>query len=215
LKKKVIVMHSIDPWGPGPTRPTAKGAEERTAESQPPTPPNSKTAPKQNHASPEQSSKANVPPAGALATQKPHLERPSAFTRALSAAKVVLPVVQKVLPLLEGNVATVAANLLAPNPRSVDLEPVRSAIGKLQADQRTLRNEVADQKATLTAIEEDLSTIKEGLDRNTTEIRELAESQLNLRRRLTRLTWMIFILLALSIGFTTLVCIRLAYILRL
>jgi hypothetical protein len=209
------MTHPRDPWLPGPTRPDEKETAERETEPQAHTQPIPEAVPKDDPANREQFAKSAVPPAKALATQKPHPDKPSAFARAIGAVRVVLPVVQKVLPLLEGNVVSAAANLLAPAPHPVDLEPVRSAIGKLQADQRTLRSQVADQKSSLNSIEEELATVKEGLERNTSEIRELAEAQLNFRRRMTRLVWMIFILLALSIAFTTLVCVRLAYILRL
>ena len=209
------MMQSIDPWGPGPKRPDEKGTTERGVEPQAPTQQKPEPAEKANQANGVRPTKAPAPAARALAPQKARSERPSALTRAIGAAKVVLPVVQKMLPLLEGNVASAAANLLAPSPRPVDLEPVRTAIGKLQAEQRTLRGQVADQKTSLNSIEEELSTIKEGMERNTSEIRELAEAHLNLRRKLMRLVWMIFILLVLSITFTTVVCIRLAYMLRL
>jgi septal ring factor EnvC (AmiA/AmiB activator) len=149
-----------------------------------------------------------------LTRQNSRPDKPSAFSRAINAARVVLPVVQKVLPLLEGNVASAAANLLAPTPRPVDLEPVKTAIGKLQAEQRALRGHVTDQKRSLESVEYELAAIKEGLDRNSAELRELAEDQLKLRRRLSRLAWTMFILLFLSLTLTGLICVRLAYILR-
>jgi hypothetical protein len=209
------MMHSNDPWAPGPRRPDGKGTTEQVAEPQAPAQPKPEIAREEDRTDREEPAKAAVSPAKSLAPQKPRPEKPSAFAWAVGAARVVLPVVQKMLPLLEGNVVSAAANLLAPSPRPVDLEPVRAAIGKLQTEQRTLRGQVADQKTALNSIAEELSTIKEGIDRNTAEIRELAEGHLNLRRKLMRLVWMIFILLVLSIAFTTVVCIRLAYILRL
>lgn len=219
------MIHANDPWNPAPGHPVSKGAPARAAESlnaeehKPEADPDDAgkhqehtvaPIPHQEHALGEPVSQRKVP----VRTQ-PRPEKASAFARAIGAARVVLPVVQKMLPLLEGNVASAAANLLTPTARPVDLEPVKSAIGRLQADQRTLRGQLSDQRESLIGMEQELSTIREGLDRNTAQLRELAEDQLNLRRRLTRLTWMIFILLALSIVFTTLVCIRLAYILRL
>jgi hypothetical protein len=208
-------MHPIDPWGPGPKRPEQNDSAESEAKSQGSTLPNAEANQNEDPAPRSQSAKPSAIPTKALAEHKTRSDRPSALSRAIGAAKFVLPVVQKVLPLLEGNVASAAANLLTSSPRPVDLEPVRTAIGKLQAEQRTLRGQVTDQKILLNSIEADLSTIKEGIERNSLELRELAEDQLNLRRRLTRLVWMIFILLFLSIGFTTLICVRLAYILRL
>jgi hypothetical protein len=171
--------------------------------------------PEARSASWEQTVDTAAAAAKGLARQNSRPERPSALSRAIGAARVVLPVVQKVLPLLEGNVATAAANLLAPAPRPVDLEPVKTAIGKLQAEQRMLRGQVTDQKRSLESVEYELTAIKAGLDRNSAELRELAEDQLKLRRRLTRLAWMMFILLFLSLALTALICVRLAFILRL
>ena len=209
------MMHSMDPWAPGPKRRDGKGATEQEAEPQAPTQPKPEIAHEEVRTDREEPAKAAMSLARALTPQKPRPEKPGAFTRVIGAARVVLPIMQKMLPLLEGNVASAAANLLAPSSRPVDLEPVRAAIGKLQTEQRILRGQVADQKTALNSIGEELAIIKEGIDRNTSEIRELAEAHLNLRRKLTRVVWMIFILLVLSIAFTTVVCIRLAYILRL
>jgi len=231
------MIHSNDPWNPGPGHPVSKGAPVRTTEFRSDTEhkPETETdderghqkdpvevpAPHQEHAAevpaPHQEHALEVPVSQTKvpARPQPRQEKVSAFARVAGAARIVLPVVQKMLPLLEGNVASAAANLLTPTPRPVDLEPVKSAIGKLQAEQRTLRGQLSDQRESLISMEQELSTIREGLDRNAAQLRELAEDQLNLRRRLTRLMWMVFILLTLSIAFTTLVCIRLAYILRL
>jgi hypothetical protein len=210
------MIHSNDPWSPAPGHPVSKGAPIRITEHEP-------TAEPKPEAEPEVSQEPHERPRETVATspntlarpQQPRPEKPGGLARAIAAARFVIPVVQKALPLLEGNVVSAAANLLTPSPRPVDLEPVKTAIGKLQAEQRTLRGQLGDQKNSLRSIEEELSTIKDGIDRNILEIRELAENQLNLHRRLKRLTWMIFILLALSISFTALVCIRLAYIMRL
>jgi chromosome segregation ATPase len=207
------MMHPIDPWGPGPTRPDDKGTESEGEPQAETAQPRREAAVKEDQ--PDRQARISVPRTNALAREKARSDKPSAFTRAIGAARVVLPVVQKVLPLLEGNVASAAANLLTPSARPVDLEPVRSAIAKLQAQQQTLRGQIADQRLSLSSIEAELSTIKEGIDRNSRELHELAEDQLNLRRRLSRFMWTFFILLFLSIGITTLVFVRLAYILRL
>ena len=208
-------MHPIDPWGPGPTRPDDKGTESEGEPQAETAQPPREAAVKEDRPDRQEPTKNSVPRTNALARGKARSDKPSAFTRAIGAARVVLPVVQKVLPLLEGNVASAAANLLTPSARPVDLEPVRSAIAKLQAQQQTLRGQIADQRLSLSSIEAELSTIKEGIDRNSRELHELAEDQLNLRRRLSRFMWTFFILLFLSIGITTLVFVRLAYILRL
>jgi len=220
------MIHSNDPWNPGPGHPVSRGAPVREAESEAAPEHGAEAAPDdarahQGHivAAPAPQKKdaleAPVSKPKVPARIQPRQEKASAFAWAIGAARVVLPVVQKMLPLLEGNVASAAANLLTPTPRPVDLEPVKSAIGKVQADQRILRGQLSDQRESLISMEQELSSVKDGIDRSAAQLRELAEDQLKLRQRLTRLMWMVFILLTLSIAFTTLVCIRLAYILRL
>ena len=212
------MKYPIDPWAPGPTRPDVQETPAHEAD-QPVPEVQTSTQPKEPAPGAAQTKESQpaeaAAPSKSLALPRSRPEKPSAFSRAIGAARLVLPVVQKVLPLLEGNVATAAANLLAPSPRPIDLGPIKTAIGKMQTEQHTLRGQLTDQKRSLESIEYELNTIKEGLDRKSSELRELAEDQLKLRRRLTRLAWMIFILLFLSITLTALICVRLAYILRL
>jgi hypothetical protein len=209
------MTHSMDPWRPGPTRPESQAAPDHKNDSQAPREAKAEVISGQKPATWEQTVDNAAAAARGLGKPRPRPEKPSAFARAVSAARVVLPVVQKVLPLLEGNVAGAAVNLLAPAPRPVNLEPVTTAISKLQAENRTLRGQMSDQRESLKSIEDELAAIREGLDRHGADIRELAENQLNLKRRLVRLSWAMFILLVISISFTALICVRLAYILRL
>jgi septal ring factor EnvC (AmiA/AmiB activator) len=133
----------------------------------------------------------------------------------LSAARAALPVVQKILPLLDGNIASVAASFIAPQQHAVDLESVKIAIAKLQTDLRIVRGQVSDQNTALKAVEEDLAVVKESIERNSLEQRELVEGLLNFKRRINRLAWMLLIMVIVSIAFTAMVCVRLAYLMRL
>jgi hypothetical protein len=138
----------------------------------------------------------------------------SALQRVLGAARAALPVVQKILPLLDGNIASVAASFMVPQQHAVDLEPVKTALGKLQIDLRQVRGQVTDQHTVVVAVEQDLAALKESVERNALEQRELMEGILGFKRRINRLAWMLLVMVVVSIAFTAMVCVRLAYLLR-
>jgi hypothetical protein len=158
---------------------------------------------------------AASPAPSSIVRPLPRQAKPSAFQRALGAARAVLPVVQKILPLLDGNIALAAANLMTPQHHAVDLEPVKTAIGKLQTDLRVLRGQVSDTTTSMKTLEEDLATLKNVVERNSLEQRELLESMLSFKKRINRLAWMLLVMVILSIAFTALISVRLAYLLRL
>jgi hypothetical protein len=147
-----------------------------------------------------------------LAKTAPRTDKPTGFQRALGAFRAVLPVV---LPLLEGNIASAASNLLSPRSQHpVDLGPVESAVGKMKAEQRTLRDQVWEQKSFLQRLENELAAVKTTTEQNAEDLRELAEHLLVARKRMSRFTWIIVALLALSLAFNVLVFVRMASILR-
>jgi len=155
------------------------------------------------------------PPAKALTRQGSRPQKPSGFGRAVGVVRAALPVVQKLLPLLEGNIAFAAANFLAPQGQHVDLVPLESAVGRLQAEQRTQRGQIIDQKILLEQVETELATVKAVTEQNAAHQRELAEHLLVTSKKLSRFKWIIVGLLTLSIAFNILVLVRMAYILRL
>ncbi|MGB6973291.1 MAG: hypothetical protein WBD67_01275 [Terracidiphilus sp.] len=124
--------------------------------------------------------------------------------RLLGIARKVVPVVQKVLPLLEGNVPLTVANLLAPAleapRRPVNLEPLETAVDKLHVDQVELRTRVVEQTATIQHLTEQVATVQEQADRHASEREELAEGLRRLRRRVTIVSWLAFVLLAASMA---------------
>ncbi len=101
--------------------------------------------------------------------------------RAMNAVRAVMPVVQRLLPLLEGNVLTAISNVLAPRPPApppapkVDLAPLESGLTELQTQHRGLRDQVIEQNATLKRVEDQLEFVREATDRNTLEQQELLE----------------------------------------
>ncbi|HEU5457906.1 MAG TPA: hypothetical protein VFU68_04755 [Terracidiphilus sp.] len=119
--------------------------------------------------------------------------------RVVGLARKVIPVVQKMLPLLEGNVPLTVANLLSPvveaPRRPVNLQPLEEAVDKLHSGQAELRARVAEQSATLQHLATQVEALQEQADRNAREREEMAEGLRKLRRRLTWVSWLGFVLL--------------------
>ncbi len=101
--------------------------------------------------------------------------------RAMNAVRAVMPVVQRLLPLLEGNVLTAISNVLTPRPQAppptpkIDLAPLENSLTELQTQHRGLRDQVIEQNATLKRVEDQLEFVREATDRNTLEQQELLE----------------------------------------
>ena len=125
----------------------------------------------------------------------------SGFQRAVGIIRTVAPVFQKVLPLLDGNVASAVANILAPRietPR-VDLEPIENALTKMRKEHVDLRMNLADHTATLKRVAEQVETVKDAAERNAIEQKELARDLQRLRAKVNAFAWVGLGLLAVSI----------------
>jgi hypothetical protein len=99
----------------------------------------------------------------------------------MNAFRTVMPLVQRLLPLLEGNVLTAISNVLTPRPQApppppkVDLTPFQEGLAELQTQHRGLRDQVMEQNASLKRVEDQLEMVREATDRNTLEQQELLE----------------------------------------
>jgi hypothetical protein len=109
-------------------------------------------------------------------------EETSGIQRAVNAFRTVLPLVQRILPLLDGNIATAVANLVAPRPHAqpappakVDLAPLQSNLAELQTQHRSLHEQVMEQNTSLKRVQDQLEMVREATDRNTLEQQELLE----------------------------------------
>lgn len=113
---------------------------------------------------------------------------PSTLQRAAAVVRQAIPLVQKLLPLLDGNVSTVVSNILAPAPpparpaplappapAPVDLAPLKEHIAELQTMHRDLREQIVEQNSSLKRVEDHLELVREATDRNTLEQQELLE----------------------------------------
>jgi len=126
------------------------------------------------------------PPGRALPAPPPDPsgQEPTAFQRAAQVLRSAIPYVQKLLPLLDGNFATVVSNVLVPHPHTpppppppppVDLEPLEQGLAELKVQQRDLRVQILDQNSSLKRVEDQLESVREATDRNTLEQQELIE----------------------------------------
>jgi hypothetical protein len=146
------------------------------------------------------------PPARELAQPAQPVSRAgqsSGLQRAVGAVRMVLPLVQKVLPLLDGNIASAVSNILtlrpqAP-PRSVDLAPVDKALAKLHFEQHELRSQVAEQSASLSRVADQVKLVRDATNRNTLKQQELTKTLESIQKKAKVFAWVVLGLLAISI----------------
>ncbi len=125
--------------------------------------------------------------------------------RAMSVLKQAMPFVQKLLPLIDGNLATAVAGLLTPRPHSappppaVDLTPVHSQLTELQVQQEDLRKEVLEQNSSLKRVADQLDMVREATDRNTLEQQELIEDLKAVGNKVNLFALLLFVLLIVSV----------------
>jgi hypothetical protein len=154
---------------------------------------------------------AQVPPPGrSLPTPAPPSDEQAGNTnlqRAMNALRLAMPFVQKLLPLLDGHVATTVSNILTPHPAQpmqpapapqADLVPIEEGLNRLENQQRELRGQVAEQNTSLKRVEDQLEMVREATDRNTLEQQELMEDLKNVGAKVNVVTLVVLSLLLIS-----------------
>lgn len=119
-----------------------------------------------------------------------------------------MPVLQRLLPLLEGNVTKAVTNLLTPPPttaitpavQKVDLAPVERGLVELHKQQRELSSQIAEQNQSIQRVEQQLGLVRTATDRNTLEQQELIEEMQKMEKRQSRFATIFLILLLLSLA---------------
>lgn len=122
-------------------------------------------------------------PGRSLATPPadPLNDLPNTVQKAVNAVRMAIPFVQRLLPLLDGNIASTVSNLLTPHPGTqkpsppVNLAPLEDGLADLQTQHRDLRNVLVEQNSSLKRVEDQLEMVREATDRNTLEQQELME----------------------------------------
>jgi hypothetical protein len=164
-------------------------------------------------ASTPKSQPAPRPVSTALA--RPIPPKPSKLERAMSVARTVLPLVGKMLPLLEGNVVSAASNLFANRQmHEVDLKPLEESISRLQSDHRALAFHSNEQKRAIQRLEDDFAALQGSVQKHAADQVELIEHVAKLAKRTSSFMRLVTILLVVFILFTALLCVRIAYLIR-
>ncbi len=142
-------------------------------------------------------------------------DRPTAFQRSMGAVRMALPVLQKMLPLLEGNVATVVSNMLAPSFQGhpPDLSPIENALDKMHGELTELRNGVVGQSNLLKRVGDQVDLVKEAADRIALEHQEMLEDLHSLRKKVSVFAWLGLVLVVVSIGLNVVLLLRIERVL--
>ena len=163
-----------------------------------------------------QSEPIPAPKPASSALARPVPPKPGKLERAVGLAKTMLPIVGNLLPLLEGNVAGAAANLISNrhSGQQVDLKPMEEAIAKLQADQRALTFHTGEQKRAIRRVEDEFAALQESVQKQAADQAELAEQVVKLAKRTSTFMRLVTILLVVSILFSALIVVRIAYLMH-
>lgn len=152
-----------------------------------------------------QGSRSNAPlPGRALSVPaQAEAEQTSGIQWLTGVLKQAVPFVQKLLPLLDGQIATAAANLLTARPHppapTVDLQPIENGLADLHIQQANIKDQLADQNVALKKVEDHLEMVREATDRNTLEQQELIEDLKAISGRMNRLALVFLVLLVVSV----------------
>lgn len=167
---------------------------------------------------------AAPPPGRALANSAANnpIEASSGIQRAVAALRAALPFVQRMLPLLDGNIVTAVSNILAPHhhapttppPPPVNLAPIEQGLADLQTQHRELRDQVVEQNSSLKRVEDHLEMVREATDRNTLEQQELMEDLKVVGRKVKVFAFVALGLLAVSVIINIVLYLQVVRILR-
>ena len=175
---------------------------------------------------PSASQQAALPPP--TSSDDPNAPK-SGLQRAVDAVRSAIPLVQRLLPLLDGNFTTAISALVAPqtshhHPPSpppvpvqqvhIDLEPVERGLAEVRTSHRELRSQVAEQGTSLKRVEDQLDRVREATDRNTLEQQELVEDLRAVGGRISTFAVIGLVLLLVSLGLNVYFLVQLQHILR-
>jgi hypothetical protein len=154
-----------------------------------------------------QGTRAGLPPPGRSLTvpAQPDPESNSGMQWMSGMLKQAVPFVQKLLPMLDGQIASAVANLLTARPHTpppaprVDLQPIENGLSELQNQQASLKDQLADQNTALKRVEDHLEMVREATDRNTLEQQELIEDLKTITSRVNLVAVLFLVLLLISV----------------
>jgi len=134
----------------------------------------------------------------------------------MGAIRTLIPIVQKVLPLLDGNVALAVANLLVPRLQAptVDMRPVEDAVAAMRAELTGVHEGITAHETALSRMGEQLESLKDSLERSAANQKELADDLHRVQKRITVLAVAGLILLVASIAANAVLLVRVGQILH-
>lgn len=142
--------------------------------------------------------------------RRPEPETRPRFGRTVHALKTLLPLLPRVLPLLEGNIASTVVNLLAPLPPapSAGLEPVERALRGVHTEIEVLRTAHGEHTAVLKRLDEQLSDLRDAADRQSARQVELVDEVHSLRGRITVIAVIGLLMLAATAGLSVFLALK-------
>jgi hypothetical protein len=154
-----------------------------------------------------QPSRTAAQPLGRALTAPAHseAEQSPGMQWVVGALKQAVPFMQRLLPLIDTNIAAAFANLLTPHSHTpppaprVDLAPIENGLTELQLQHRDLRGQVIEQNSSLKRVEDQLDMVREATDRNTLEQQELIEDLKTMANRVNLVAALLIGLLVVSV----------------
>jgi hypothetical protein len=137
------------------------------------------------------------------AADDPAPDQPSSLQRAVNGVRAAWPFVQKILPLLDGQVITAVTNLLTPHhppAAQVNLTPLENSLTDLRTRHGELSEQLTVQNTSLKRVEDRLEMVREATDRNTLEQQELLTDLKSVGRKVNVIAVLALLLLAGSIA---------------
>jgi len=147
-----------------------------------------------------------IPAAARALAAQPTESEASAMQRAMRALTAALPLLQRLAPILEGNILTALANVLSPMPHAppppkpVNLSSIEEGIGELKAQHRELRTQLQDHSTSMKRLSDQVELVRQATDRNTSEQQELIDELKSAGRKMNVVALVAFALLAASIA---------------
>jgi hypothetical protein len=132
------------------------------------------------------------------------------FQRTTAAIRTVVPLMQKLLPLLDGNVASVVASLLAPRLLTphVDLHPIEASVARLREDLAAIQAKNSEHDTSFKRIGDQLETMKEALESAAVEQKEVMLEVGRVQKRVLAFSLVGLSLLAISIALDVVLFVR-------
>jgi hypothetical protein len=146
-------------------------------------------------------------------------KRPSNLQRTVNALRATLPIVQRLLPLLDGTLDTAVSGILgpypqmAPPPNPSNLGSIEDDVADLRTQHRDLRNRILEQLASLKRVEDQLEAVRETTEQNAHQHQELLEDMERIRKRVNKIALLALTILAASLLLNVGLCLHILHLL--